>query len=91
MTDPIKVDIGGAIQQLQDNPELTAMLNGLVFGDVAAQTIAAQEALLKQMAAALKEVKWALFSNDMTIRDRADQSARLALAAHNDATTGATT
>jgi len=39
------------------------------------------KALCDEMAKALEEAKFALFSSDMTIKDRADQSMRLALAA----------
>jgi hypothetical protein len=40
------------------------------------------KALCDEMAKALGEAKFALFSSDMTIKDRADQSMRLALAAY---------
>ncbi|NTJ46839.1 hypothetical protein G6K93_07405 [Agrobacterium rhizogenes] len=41
----------------------------------------AAKTLCDEMAKALEEAKFALFSSDMTIKDRADQSMRLALGA----------
>jgi hypothetical protein len=40
------------------------------------------KALCDEMAKALEEAKFALFSSDMTIKDRADQSMRLALSSY---------
>jgi hypothetical protein len=45
----------------------------------------AAEAMCDEMAKAIEEAKFALFSGDMTIKDRADQSMRVALDAYRKA------
>ncbi|NTG86146.1 hypothetical protein G6L15_08305 [Agrobacterium rhizogenes] len=49
------------------------------------QRAEALKAMCDEMAKALEEAKFALFSGDMTIKDRADQSMRLVLAAYRKA------
>ncbi|THK38091.1 hypothetical protein EHS39_11405 [Ensifer sp. MPMI2T] len=56
MSDPIVVDIGHAIQQLQSDPGLAQKLNELAFGQFAAGQLAARGALIMQLGEALAEV-----------------------------------
>ncbi|RVO41381.1 hypothetical protein CN093_08985 [Sinorhizobium meliloti] len=53
MSDPIVVDIGKAIEQLQSNPELAKTMNELAFGPFAAAQLAAREELIFQLGEAL--------------------------------------
>lgn len=54
VTEPIVVDIGKAVKQLEESPELAQQLNELAFGKFAADQLAARDALIEELVEALK-------------------------------------
>ncbi|KAB2679992.1 hypothetical protein [Brucella pseudintermedia] len=77
---PIVVDVALAMKQLQENPEMAAMMNELAFGPFAARQLAARDELIGELVAALEAMRAEFRAADLPYGSKAYLQAGEALA-----------